>query len=395
MKIFTRFSENLHYDYPGYYSLYARNSRKVPCSHPYGASAGGKTTLLKNLFPDFPYVSLELPHLREQFTENPIGLFATYGNKLIIDEIQRVPTLLSYLQEIVDSDPEAYFVISGSHNLLMLESVSQSLAGRTALFYLLPFSMKELQISGLRYEEWIFKGFYPRIYDRDIPPFRFYQDYIDTYVQRDVRLIKNVGNLGLFNRFLGLCASYIGQTVNYSNMANSIGVSVNTIISWLSILETSYILFQLPPYFRNFNKRITKAPKLYFYDTGLACSLLRLTSVDALDGYFRKGALFENLIVSEVCKMYYNRGEKPPIYYWRDHKGHEIDLLVDQGSQLIPIEIKSSHTFSSEYTKNIEWWLRIADIPVGDSFIIYGGDQDWEVATGKLLSWRNLDLLPL
>ena len=229
-----------------------------------GPRQGGKTTLLKSLFPKFSYVSLEVPSMREQVVENPMALFAQFGHKLIIDEIQRVPDLLSYLQEIVDNDPEASFVISGSHNLLMLESVSQTLAGRTAIFYLLPFSMEELSSPTQRYEDWIFNGFYPRIYDKKIPPFRFYQDYIDTYVQRDVRQIKNLGNLNLFNRFLGLCAGYIGQTVNYSNMSNSLGVSVNTIISWLSILEASYILFQLSPYFKILTNELLNRPNCTF-----------------------------------------------------------------------------------------------------------------------------------
>ena len=360
-----------------------------------GPRQGGKTTLLKKIFPDMPFVSLEVPSLREKVQENPLGLFTQYGNKLVIDEIQRVPLLLSYIQDIVDNDPEAFFVVSGSHNLLMLENVSQTLAGRTAIFYLLPFSIQELQLPNNRYEDWIFNGFYPRIYASKLPPSRFYQDYIDTYVQRDVRQIKSIGNLNLFNRFLGLCAGHIGQTVNYSNMANSIGVSVNTVISWLSVLEASYVLFQLNPYFRNFNKRVVKAPKLYFYDTGLACSLLRLTSAEGLETYYQKGALFENLIISEICKFYYNRGEKPPIYYWRDHKGHEIDVLIDQGTQLLPIELKSSRTFSIEFAKNLNWWQKVVNVPTGDSYIIYGGDQDWEMEGGKLLSWKHLADLPL
>lgn len=360
-----------------------------------GPRQGGKTTLIKSLFPDWPYFSLETPDLREQIQLNPKELFARAGHKLVIDEVQRVPELLSYIQTIVDEDREACFILSGSQNLLMLENISQSLAGRSALFYLLPFSLSELGQQPLPYEQWIFQGFYPRIYDRDIAPTRFYPDYIETYVQRDVRQIKNIGNLNLFHRFLGVCAGYIGQTVNYSNMANSIGVSINTVQNWLSVLETSFIIYQLNPYFRNFNKRITKSTKLYFYDTGLACSLLRIRSVEALDNYFQKGALFENFIINEVCKQYFNRGERPPIYYWRDHKGNEIDLLIDQGSQLLPIEIKAGRTFSSSFFKNLAWWRKVADIPVRESIVVYGGDQDWELESGRLLSWRRLEELPV
>lgn len=361
-----------------------------------GPRQGGKTTLLKSLFQDWPYISLETPDVREKVQLNPRELFVKSGHKMVIDEVQRVPELLSYIQTIVDDDREACFILSGSHNLLMLENISQSLAGRTAIFYLLPFSLSELgQERQKNYEDWIFNGFYPRIYDREIPPGRFYPDYLETYVQRDVRQIKNIGNLNLFQRFLGVCAGYIGQTVNYSNMANSIGVSVNTVQNWLSVLETSFIVYQLTPYFRNFNKRITKATKLYFYDTGLACSLLRIRTVEALDNYFQKGALFENFIINEISKQYFNQGERPPIYYWRDHKGHEIDLLIDQGSQLLPIEIKAGRTFSSSFFKNLDWWRQIADIPVRESFVVYGGDEDWRLENGKLISWRNLNQLPV
>lgn len=360
-----------------------------------GPRQSGKTTLLKTLFPDFPYVSLEPPDVQQQVLSNPRGLFAREGHRLIIDEVQRVPDLLSYIQTIVDEDREACFILSDSHNLLMLESVSQSLAGRTALFYLLPFSLSELPPSSNSYASWIVQGFYPRIYDRNIPAPRFYQDYIDTYVQRDVRQIKNIGNLNVFIRFLGICAGYIGQSLNYSNMANDIGVSVNTVISWISILETSFIAYRLPPYYQNFQKRITKSSKLYFYDTGLACALLRLKSEDAFDNYFRKGALFENFIINEITKHYFNLGQKPPIYYWRDQKGHEIDLVLDLGGKLLPIEIKSSQTFSTSFFKNLDWWRTVATIPLEDSYVIYGGEQDWELEHGHLLSWRNLNKLPL
>jgi predicted AAA+ superfamily ATPase len=276
----------------------------------------------------------------------------------------------------------------------MLESISQSLAGRAAIFYLLPFSLGELRQAGFKketYEEWLFPGFYPRIYDRDLEPAEFYPNYLDTYVQRDVRQIRNIGNLNLFSRFLSICAGHIGQTVNYSNLANATGVSLGTIQSWLSILETSFIIYQLTPYFRNFNKRITKSPKLYFYDTGLACSLLRINSIQALESYYQKGALFENFIVNEICKHYFNQGQRPPIYYWRDHVGHEIDLLIDLGGRLLPIEIKSGRTFSGDFFKNLAWWRNIAELPIVDSVVVYGGDQDWELEHGKLISWRRLN----
>ena len=360
-----------------------------------GPRQGGKTTLLRSMFPDWPYFSLETPDVREQIQQNPRELFARFGHRLVIDEVQRVPELLSYIQTIVDDDREACFILSGSQHLLMLENITQSLAGRTALFYLLPFSLTELHPEPEPYEKWIFQGFYPRIYDRGIPPTHFYPNYQETYVQRDVRQIKKIGNLNLVQRFLSICAGYIGQTLNYSNMANSLGVSVKTVKNWLSVLEASFIIYLLSPYYRNFNKRVTKAPKLYFYDTGLACSLLRIKSEEALDNYFQKGALFENFILNEISKRFFNRGERPPIYYWRDHKGHEIDLLIDLGGRLLPLEIKAGRTFSSSFFKNLTWWRKIADLPLEESFVIYGREQDWDLEHGRLLSWRRLEALPL
>lgn len=303
--------------------------------------------------------------------------------------------MLSYIQTIVDEDEKASFILSGSHNLLMLENISQSLAGRTAIFYLLPFSTTELTAhnTSLSAEEYIFKGMYPRIYDRNLDARRFYSNYIDTYVQRDVRQIKNIGNLNVFNRFLSICAGHIGQTINYNNLANLTGVSATTVKNWLSILETSFIVYQLNPYYRNFNKRITKSTKLFFYDTGLASSLLRINNVEALNTYYQKGALFENFIINEIAKKFYNAGLRPSLYYWRDSNGHEVDLLIDLGNQLLPIEIKSSQTFSNRFFKNIEWWRNIVNIPIADSFAIYGGRQNWEAELGKILSWKNLNQL--
>jgi predicted AAA+ superfamily ATPase len=365
---------------------------KYPILTVTGPRQSGKTTLLKSLFSDWHYVSMETPDVRQQVLQNPRGLFSRYGHRIVIDEVQRTPDLLSYIQTIVDEDPNASFVLSGSHNLLMLEQISQSLAGRTAIFYLLPFSINELvnaDIDVKKYEELIFRGFYPRIYDRQLRATEFYPNYLETYVQRDVRQIKNVGNLNLFNRFLSICAGHIGQTINYSNIANDTGVSVSTIQNWLSVLETSFIIYRLNPYYRNFNKRITKAPKLYFYDTGLACSLLRINNVEALETYYQKGALFENFVINEICKQYYNRGDRPPIYYWKDSNQNEIDLVIDLGGQLLPIEIKSARTFSSQFFKTLAWFQDVSSLPISSSYVIYGGDQDWELEHGELLSWKH------
>ncbi|MFQ5448122.1 MAG: ATP-binding protein [Saprospiraceae bacterium] len=363
-----------------------------------GPRQSGKTTLLKALFPDWHYFSMETPDLRSQVLQNPRELFARFGHRMVLDEVQKTPDILSYIQTIVDEDPEASFILSGSQNLLMMENISQTLAGRSAIFYLLPFSMQELQSGSLSeksYEQWIFDGCYPKIYDKHLSPPEFYANYTETYVQRDVRQVKNVGNLNLFTRFLSICAGHIGQTLNYSNLANAAGISLTTVQNWLSILETSFIIYRLNPYFRNFNKRIVKAPKLYFYDTGLACSLLRMSNLQAVTNYFQKGALFENFIINEISKSYFNQGKRPPIYYWRDSKGREIDLLLDLGGQLMPVEIKAGRTFSAGFFKNIEWWNTVADLPVVDNYVVYGGEKDWETEHGKLLSWRNTGTLPI
>lgn len=365
---------------------------KFPVITVTGPRQSGKTTLLKSLFPDLPYFSLETPDFREQVEQNPRELFVKTGHRMILDEVQRVPQLLSYIQTIVDEDPQAFFVLSGSHNLLMLEQVSQSLAGRAAIFYLLPFSRTELAAGGYgetQYEAHLFRGAYPRVFDRGLEPKEFYPNYLETYVQRDVRQIRNVGNLGVFTRFLSICAGHIGQSVNFSSLASAAGVNVATAKSWISILETSFILYLLNPYYRNFNKRITKAPKLYFYDTGLACSLLRINQLEAVDLYFQKGALFENWVINEVMKLYHNRGERPPLYYWRDQNQHEIDLIIDLGHALVPVEIKSGRTFSKDYFKHISWFSGISAMPIHHAFVVHGGDQDWELEQGSLLSWKG------
>ncbi|MEM6263953.1 MAG: ATP-binding protein [Bacteroidota bacterium] len=357
-----------------------------------GPRQSGKTTLLKQMFPQFAYFSMEPPDVRRGVMEDPRGFFEQHGHRLLIDEVQRVPELLSYIQSIVDEDSDAKFVLSGSQNMLMMEQVSQSLAGRTGVFYLLPFSLEELSEAGMEeesYEQIIQRGFYPRIFDKQLLPNRFYPDYLETYVQRDVRQIKNIGNLALFQRFLSICAGHIGQTINYAQLASDTGISVSSVQNWLSVLETSFVVYRLSPYFRNFNKRITKAPKLYFYDTGLACSLLRIRDADALQNYFQKGALFENFIINEISKYYLNQGARPPIYYWRDQKQKEVDLMIDLGGELTVVEIKSGRTFHPEFFKHLTWIESISSLPIKNKYVIYGGDQDWKMDIGHLLSWRR------
>ncbi len=361
-----------------------------------GPRQSGKTTLIKDIFADFPYFSLENPDTHALFSSDPKAVFRKYGHRIVLDEVQRLPMLLSYVQGIVDEDREACIVLSGSHNMLMMEGVSQTLAGRVAIFYLQPLSYAELRAEAgndLSKLELMWRGGYPRVYDRGLDPERFYQNYLETYVQRDVRQIKNIGNLGLFTRFLKLCAGYIGQTINLNALATAAGISQSTAASWLAVLETSFVVYQVPPYFKNFKKRIIKSPKLYFWDTGLACSLLNIGSPETLDLYYQKGAIFENFVFNEISKAFLNTGKQAPLYFWRDSNQHEIDLLIDRGISLQPVEIKLSSTYQQDYFKQLNWFASIIDIPAYQPTVVYGADQSWESDSGRLLSWKEIDAL--
>ncbi|WP_020569195.1 ATP-binding protein [Neolewinella persica] len=360
-----------------------------------GPRQSGKTTLIKTLFSDLPYFSVENPDTREQIEDDPRGFFQLYGHRLVLDEVQRLPILLSYIQGIVDDDKEACFVLSGSHNMLMMESVSQTLAGRTTIFYLQPLSYAEIRkdYPNTTALNQMWRGGYPRIYDRDIDPTEFYLAYAETYVQRDVREVKNIGNLRSFSRFLAICAGYIGQTINYSTLAEAADVSRDTVKSWLSVLETSYVLYQVSPYFKNFKKRLIKSPKLYFRDTGLACSLLGINSAEELNTYYQKGAIFENFVFNELAKGFYNAGRRPPFYFWRDRSQHEVDLLLNRGISIDPVEIKSSATFRMDFFKQLDWFRKVADIPIGEATVIYGGEDEWRSDSRRVLSWKNIDQL--
>lgn len=359
-----------------------------------GPRQSGKTTLIRELFPELPYFSLENPDTLARIEKDPRGLFRDYGHRMVLDEVQRLPELLSYIQGIVDDDREALFVLSGSHNLLMMESVSQTLAGRAAIFFLQPLSVSEL-LPHLPQKtspyELIFSGGYPRIFDRELLPTQFYPSYLATYVERDVRQVRNIGDLDAFRRFIGLCAGFIGQTINHSTLAETSGIHSATVNAWLSVLKTSHIIYTLQPYYRNFKKRLVKSSKLYFRDTGLACSLLGITSVDQLLHYYQRGALFENFAINEVAKGFYNRALPPNFHFWRDNAQHEIDLLLTIGGQLRPVEIKSSATYSPKFTKQLNWLAGVADVPLTQPTVLYGGEQTENVKDALLLSWREAD----
>ena len=354
-----------------------------------GPRQSGKSTLLRASFPDYKYVSLEDPDMRLFSTEDPRGFLATYPDKTIIDEVQRVPSLFSYIQTHTDNiNKEGMYLLAGSHNFLLMEKINQSLAGRTAILKLLPFSHYELTTGGViqsSVDDEIFKGSYPRIYDKDIAPADYYPFYIQTYVERDVRLIRSIGDLSKFIRFLKLCAGRIGQLINLSSLANECGVSVTTATSWISILEASYICYLLKPDHNNYAKRLVKAPKLYFYDTGLACSLLDIRNTAQVKTHFLRGGLFENMVINEFVKMAYNKGEDPNLSFWRDSTGNEVDLLLTEGGKQYAYEIKSGATYSTDFFKGISKWAKLSNTPSERCYTIYNG-ENIKTSQGDVLS---------
>lgn len=337
-----------------------------------GPRQSGKTTLVRYIFKDKAYINFENPDIRLFATEDPRGFLATYPDGAVLDEVQRVPQLFSYLQQILDeSTTNGLFILTGSNNFLLQENISQSLAGRVGYLHLLPLTLHEIKAAAGSINEHIFKGGYPSLYSTDVDPSRWYANYISTYVERDVRLIKNITNLLSFERFIKLCAGRIGQLLNLTSLAVEVGIDSKTISSWIGILETSFVVFRLQPYYKNYNKRIVKMPKLYFYDTGLASALLGVQNSSQIDFHPFRGALFENLVIVDLLKTRLNKAKTNNLYFWRDNTGHEIDLLVDTGLELIPIEIKSGQTVNNDYFKGILYWNKLTQTEGG--YVIYGG----------------------
>lgn len=354
-----------------------------------GPRQSGKTTLVRMAFPDKAYVSLENPDTRRFAIEDPRGFIAGYPDGAILDEIQRTPDLFSYLQQVLDENKgKGRFIITGSNNFLLQENISQSLAGRVGYLYLLPLSINELPKHKLSVNEQIHKGFYPAIYDKNgqTEVGKYYLNYIRTYIERDVRLIRNVTDLYTFERFLRLCAGRTGQLLNMNSLAVETGVDNKTIGAWLSVLEASFVVFRLQPYHKNYNKRIVKMPKLYFYDTGVASALLGIENPDQLALHPFRGGLFENMVVIDFLKSRYNRGKPNNLYFWRDSLGTEIDLLVEKANSLLPIEIKSGQTITDDYFKSMSAWLRISGMEKG--WVIYAGDE-------KQVRSNGITVLPL
>jgi len=359
-----------------------------------GPRQSGKTTLVRATFPTLPYVSLEEPDIRQIALTDARGFLTNYPNGAILDEIQNTPDLFSYIQKLVDENRNIQFILTGSSNFLLMEKISQTLAGRTAVLHLLPLSFAELKPDAGQYENLIFKGQYPRIYDRDLAPTDFYPAYIQTYVEKDVRLMKNIGDINSFIQFTQLCAGRIGQLLNYASLASDAGISPNTAKAWLSILESSYILYRLQPYHRNFNKRLVKSPKLYFYDTGIACSLLGIREEKQVNLHYLKGGLFENLIINEFIKRNFHRGENRLPYFWQDNHGKEIDCLLVNGDKITPVEIKSGKTMSTSYFDNLQYWRQLTAVPEDQGYVVYGGEQFMQSSAGYFISWRELERIP-
>jgi len=364
---------------------------KYPVIAVTGPRQSGKTTLLKTMFSDFRYVSLENPDARKFAENDPNGFFKLYDKQVIFDEVQRVPSLFSYIQTLVDdSNIMGQFILSGSQNFHLMENITQSLAGRVAMFKLFPFDINELATEGLLNNDYLqsmLQGFYPAIYDRDIPSKIFYSNYIQTYVQRDVSELIAVKDMRLFQNFIALCATRAGQLLNLNSLANECGISQPTAKSWLSALESSYIVFQLNPYYKNFSKRIVKTPKLFFYDTGLLLHLLKISNAEQLLTHPVKGNLFENLVVSEMVKQMYHANNPQDIYFWRDSAGHEVDLLIDLGTKIKVVEIKAGLTIMPEMFKGLEWFEKASGLPNLDKYLVYGGNQAQSRGAGAVVPW--------
>lgn len=357
-----------------------------------GPRQSGKSTLLKKLFPDFRHVTLEDPDIRLFANEDPRGFLNTYPDRAVFDEAQNAPSLFSYMQGVVDAAGRpGMYILSGSQNFLLMAGVTQSLAGRVAVQRLLPFSYAELSQDGkdMPANDWMFQGGYPRVYDYGIPPEVYYSDYTQTYLERDVRALRNVGDLNGFLRFLKLCAGHIGQVLNYSALANRCDANLQTIKAWLSVLEASFVIFLLPPFHTNYNKRIVKSPKLYFHDTGLACSLLGLSAAQQLEFHYMKGALFENMIVSETVKEFFHAGRVPPLYFWRDNNKNEVDLIIDGDGGLTAVEIKSSATANTHHFREMRSFTQPASIPAERTFVVYGGAETLRTQAGVYAGWKD------
>jgi uncharacterized protein len=364
-----------------------------------GPRQSGKTTLAKQTFPDHEYVNFEDPNTRSIFRADPHNFLKKFmkSSGLIIDEPQNVPEIFSYLQIYIDEyHKPGHFIITGSQNFLLNESISQSLAGRIAILNLLPLSLNELiQAKKIpaTIDEALFKGFYPELYKKEMSIVDWYGSYIHTYLERDVRLLKNVTSLDRFNYFMRLCAGRNGQILNLSSISDDLGISVTAVRQWLSVLQSCYIIFLLEPYYKDFRKRVIKSPKIFFYDPGIVCSLLNLTQSNQLFANYMRGNIFESMIVADFLKQQYHHGLRPSCYYWRDKSDFEVDCILEQQGKITPIEIKVSKTADLEALSKLESWNKLTKTKSSDNVLVYGGDKDWDIDKGHILSWTSAGAL--
>ncbi|MCP5464837.1 MAG: ATP-binding protein [Deltaproteobacteria bacterium] len=357
-----------------------------------GPRQSGKSTFARKVFPKYHYVSLETTADKELAQTDPKGFFAKYPAPLIIDEVQRVPQLLSDLQTLVDQPGfNSHYILTGSHQLLLMEKVSQSLAGRTTILTLLPLSLFELKQKKVQknIDVRIFTGGYPRIYDQSLDPGQWVSQYIRTYVERDVRAIAQLKDLDIFQRFLALCAGRVGQILNFDSLANDCGITGPTAKAWVSILEASFLVFRLNPHHKNFGKRVIKSSKLYFYDTAVLCSLLKIKEPDHLNVHPLRGFIFENFVILEKLKTLLNKGEEPQFYFWRDAKGREIDLVEDRGLYLFPTEIKVGQSFQRSYLDHLKYFNSLQKIENQEELgeLVLGGDENYKTEGYSVHSW--------
>ncbi len=366
-------------------------SKKFPVIAVIGPRQSGKTTLVRATFKDHSYVNLEEPDTRLFAAGDPRGFLQ--NTPLVIDEFQRVPELLSYIQTMVDSDSTpGRIILTGSQNFLMSEKISQTLAGRVAILKLLPFSIDELfadnRFTTLDRYDLIYRGFYPPVYDRSIEPADWFPNYTSTYVERDVRQIKNISDLNRFTLFMKLVAGRVGQLLNYTSLAVEVGISPNTARDWIGMLEASFVVFTLQPWHANINKRLVKQPKLYFIDPGLAVSLLEIKSKEHLKTYHQAGSLFENMVIVDLLKQRFNKGLQNNLFFLRDSTGREIDCLLDHGTTRDIVEIKSGMTVNKDFFASLDYYSEIPGLGVKNKFLVYGGDERRQMVDTPVLPWK-------
>lgn len=367
-------------------------ARDYPVVTVIGPRQSGKTTLVQHTFPNKPYTSLEDLDTRNLARSDPRSFLEQFNEGAILDEIQRVPELLSYIQTIVDStQKKGQFILTGSHQLALHQAITQSLAGRTALLTLLPLSLHELSHAGITpsLNEVLLKGGYPRIYKDNLDPKKAYRNYFQTYVERDVRQLINIKDILQFERFIKICAGRVGQILNMEEIGGEVGISSHTVKEWISILEASFIVFRLQPYFENFGKRIIKSPKLFFTDVGLASYLLEIENEIQINRDPLRGHLVENLVVLELLKWRYNQGLDAHLYYYRDVQKNEIDVIFKDGNRLIPIEIKSAKTYNSEFLNKLHFFQKIAGSRAPKGYLIYAGHQEQHIGSIELLNYTH------